>query len=65
MQGEVHDRLALPIVAPIGSHNGWEKVRDLQRDYSPVVKRIRFLAEKGLTSMMVLHDFSSKRIAPL
>jgi hypothetical protein len=27
--------------------------------------RIRILAESGLTTMMVLHDFVSKRIAPL
>jgi hypothetical protein len=31
----------------------------------PVVMRIRFLAEKGLTSMMVMFDFLSKHIAPL
>jgi hypothetical protein len=37
----------------------------LQQAYSPMVKRIRFLAEKGLTPMMVLHDFLLKRIAPL
>jgi hypothetical protein len=30
-----------------------------------VLQRIHFLAEKGLTSMIVLHDFSSKRIATL
>jgi hypothetical protein len=30
-----------------------------------VKRRIRFLAEKGLTSMMVLHDFLSKCITPL
>jgi hypothetical protein len=30
-----------------------------------VVKRIQFMAEKGLTSMMVMFDFLSKRITPL
>jgi hypothetical protein len=27
--------------------------------------KIRILAESGLTSMMMLHDYVSKRIAPL
>jgi hypothetical protein len=44
---------------------GWEKVPDLWQAYNPVVKRIKFLAENGLTSMMVLFDFLRKRIAPL
>jgi hypothetical protein len=30
-----------------------------------VLKRIQFLAEKGLTSLMVLSDFLSRCIAPL
>jgi hypothetical protein len=30
-----------------------------------MVKRIKFLVEKRLTSMMVLFDFLSRRIAPL
>jgi hypothetical protein len=30
-----------------------------------MLKRIQFLVEKGLMSMMVLFDFLSKRIAPL
>jgi hypothetical protein len=30
-----------------------------------VLERIQFLAEKGLTSMMVMRDFLSKRITPL
>jgi hypothetical protein len=30
-----------------------------------VLERIQFLAEKGLTTMIVLHDFLSKHIAPL
>jgi hypothetical protein len=34
-------------------------------DYDLVLVRIRFLAGKGLTSMMVLYDFLSKRVAPL
>jgi hypothetical protein len=30
-----------------------------------MLARIRLLAEKGLTSLMVLADFLSRRIAPL
>jgi hypothetical protein len=30
-----------------------------------VLDRIQYLAESGLTSLMVLHDFLSKRLAPL
>jgi hypothetical protein len=30
-----------------------------------MLKRIQFLAEKGLTSLMVLSDFLSRCIAPL
>jgi hypothetical protein len=31
----------------------------------PVLVRIRCLAENGLTTLMVLHDFLSKRLVPL
>jgi hypothetical protein len=30
-----------------------------------VLEQIRFLAQNGLTSLMVLHNYLSKRIAPL
>jgi hypothetical protein len=33
--------------------------------FNPVLGRIQILAEKGLTSMMVLHDYVSKCITPL
>jgi hypothetical protein len=65
MQAEVYDRLELPTAAPTGHRSGREKVPNLQLAYHPVLKRILFLAEKGLTSMMELFDFLSKRIAPL
>jgi hypothetical protein len=42
----------------------WEKVPDLQPKYGLMKRRFRFLVEKGLTSMMVLHHFLSKHIAP-
>jgi hypothetical protein len=65
MQAEVHDQLELPTAAPMGSRTDWEEAPDMQRAYNPVVQRIQFLVEKGLMSMMVLHDFLSKRITPL
>jgi hypothetical protein len=37
----------------------------LESVVNPVLGRIRILAETGLTSMMVLHDYVSKRITPL
>jgi hypothetical protein len=36
----------------------------LQLAYFPMLRRIRFLAEKDLTLMMVLFDFLSNRITP-
>jgi hypothetical protein len=65
MQADIHDRLALPTDAPMAKRSDWEKVHNLQRPYNPVIKRIQLLAGQGLTSMMVLFDFLSKRIAPL
>jgi hypothetical protein len=55
----------LPTEAPMGHRSGWEKAPNLQSAYRPVLRRIRVLVENGLTSMMVLFDFLSKRISPL
>jgi hypothetical protein len=63
MHGEVYDRVVLPTDVP-SNRSVWEKVLDLQPEYHPVKRRIRFLVEKGLTSTMVLHDFVSKHITP-
>jgi hypothetical protein len=65
MQADAHNRLVLPTTTLMDRCSDSEKVPDLQRAYNPVLQRIQFLAEKGLTSMIVLHDFMSKRIAPL
>jgi hypothetical protein len=43
----------------------WEQDPGLEPAYNPMLGRIRILAESGLTPMMVLHDFVSKRITPL
>jgi hypothetical protein len=37
----------------------------LELGFDPVLDRIQYLAENGLTSLMVLHDFLSKRLVPL
>jgi hypothetical protein len=37
----------------------------LEPGFDPVLDRIQYLAENDLTSLMVLHDFLSKRLAPL
>jgi hypothetical protein len=52
MQADVHDRLALPIGG-------------LKSGFDPVLDRIQYLAEYGLTSLIVLHDLLSKHLAPL
>jgi hypothetical protein len=65
MQVEVNDRLELLTATPTGSHSGWERVPNLQPAYHVVLRRIQFLTENGLTSVMMLFDFLSKCIAPL
>jgi hypothetical protein len=65
VQTDFHDRLELPTSAPMSTRSHLEKVLDLQRAYDPVLKRIPFMARNDLTSMMVLFDFLSWRIAPL
>jgi hypothetical protein len=57
VQTKVHGRLALLISDPMGRRSRWEKVPELQSAYNPVLKRIQFLEEQGLTSLMVLSDF--------
>jgi hypothetical protein len=42
----------------------WEQDPNLQPNYDPMLTRIHFLADKGLTSMVVLYNFLSKCIAP-
>jgi hypothetical protein len=43
----------------------WEEALKLHRTYEPMIERIKHLMNHGLTTMMVLHDFLSIRIAPL
>jgi hypothetical protein len=65
VQTDAHERLTLPATAPMAPHIGWEQDPGFEPIFIPVLGRIRILAENGLTSMMVLHDYVSKRIAPL
>jgi hypothetical protein len=39
MRADVHDRLELPVVVPTASRSGWEKNRDLQQAYNPMLER--------------------------
>jgi hypothetical protein len=65
VQADAHERLKLPTDAPTAPRVHWEQDHGLEPAYNPVLGRIRILAESGLTSMMVLQDYVSKRITPL
>jgi hypothetical protein len=65
VQAEAHEQLTLPTAAPMPPRVDWEQDPGLELAYNPVLGRIQILAESGLKPMMVLHDYVSKRIAPL
>jgi hypothetical protein len=65
VQADIHDRLALPVGGSTLDHTEWGKDLGLEPGFDPVLDRIQYLAENGLTSLMVLHDFLSKRLTPL
>jgi hypothetical protein len=65
VQVDVHDRLALPIGGLTLDLTEWEKDPGLEPGFDLVLDRIQYLTENGLTSLMVLHDFLSKCLAPL
>jgi hypothetical protein len=65
VQVNVHDRLTLPIGGPTVDRTKWGKDPILEPGFDPVLDRIQYLAENGLTSLMVLHDFLSKCLTPL
>jgi hypothetical protein len=62
---DVHDRLALPVGSPTLDRTEWGKDPGLESGFDPMLDRIHYLSENGLTLLMVLHDFLSKRLAPL
>jgi hypothetical protein len=65
VQADVHDRLALPVGDPTLDHTEWGKDPGLEPSFGPMLDWIQYLAGNGLTSLMVLHDFLSKRLASL
>jgi hypothetical protein len=65
VQADAHDRLVLPIDGPTLDRTEWGKGLGLELGFYPVLERVQYLAENGLTSLMVLHDFLSKHLAPL
>jgi hypothetical protein len=65
VQADIHDRLAFLIGGPTLDRTEWGKDPGLEPGFDPVLDRIQYLAENGLTSLMVLHDFLSKRLVPL
>jgi hypothetical protein len=65
VQVDAHDQLALPVGAPTLYRTEWVKDPGLESGFDPVLDRIQYLAENGLTSLMVLHDFLSRCLMPL
>jgi hypothetical protein len=65
MQADAHDQLVIPAAAPTLNRAEWGKDPGLESGFDPVLDRIQYLAESGLTSLMVMHDFLSRRLAPL
>jgi hypothetical protein len=64
-QTDTHEWLTLPTAAPTAPRVDLEQNPSLELVFNPVLGRIRILAESGLTSMIVLHDYVSKLITPL
>jgi hypothetical protein len=65
VQADAHDRLVIPAAALTLDRAEWGKDPGLESGFDPVLDRIQYLAESGLTSLMVLHDFLSKHLTPL
>jgi hypothetical protein len=65
VQANVHDRLTLLVDGPTLGRTEWGKDLGLEPSFDPLLDRIQYLTENGVTLLMVLHDFLSKRLAPL
>jgi hypothetical protein len=65
VQMDIHDRITLPVGGPTLDRTEWGKDPGLESGFDPVLDQILYLADKGLTLLMVLHNFLSKRITPL
>jgi hypothetical protein len=62
MQADAHARLVISAAAPTLNCADWGKDPGLESGFDPVLDRIQYLAESGVTSLMVLHDFLSRRL---
>jgi hypothetical protein len=60
VQADAHDRLTLPIGSLTLDRTEWWKERGLELGFDPVLEWVQYLADNGLTLLMVLHDFLSK-----
>jgi hypothetical protein len=65
VHADAHDRLVLLAATSTLDCVEWWKDPGLESGFDPMLDQIWYLVENGLTSLMVLHDFMSKRLAPL
>jgi hypothetical protein len=65
VQVDAHDWLALPVATSTLDGAEWVIDPGLESRFDPMLERNWYLAGNGLSSVMVLHDFLSKRIASL
>jgi hypothetical protein len=65
VQADVHYWLVVPVGSPTLDRTEWGKDPNQEPDFDPMLDQIQYLAENGLTLLMVLHDFLSKCLAPL
>jgi hypothetical protein len=65
VQVDTHELLTQSTAAPMAPRVDMEQDPSLETAYNPVMGRIQILTESGHTSMTVLHDYVSKRIAPI
>jgi hypothetical protein len=64
VQADIHDQLALPIGDLTPDRTELGKDPGLEPGFDPMLDQIQHLAKNGLTSLMVLHDFVPKCLAP-
>jgi hypothetical protein len=59
----IHNWLVISTESPTTKNVTWEETPKLHVAYGPVIERIKHLTSHGLSAMIVLHDFLSRRIA--
>jgi hypothetical protein len=59
----IHNWLVISTESPTTKNVAWEETPKLHVAYGPVIERIKHLTSHGLSAMIVLHDFLSRRIA--